>query len=182
MDKNLETFVTLVTFLKLVLKVYPDRKAQIASLLTKDIKILNKYLDFANVVLEEKALMLLEGNKLNEHTINLEKDKHSSYGPIYNLGPIALKTLKTYIKTYLKTELIRSSKSLAGALIFFKKKLDNSFCLYIDYRSLNNLIIKNQYPLSLIDKWLNQRGQAKRFTQLVLTSTDHRMRIKEGNE
>lgn len=29
----------------------------------------------------------------------------------------------------------------------FVRKLDSSFCLYVDYRDLNNLTIKNLYPL-----------------------------------
>ena len=44
-----------------------------------------------------------------------------------------LKTLKTYIKTHLKTGFIRLSKSPAGAPILLNKKPDGSFCLYVDY-------------------------------------------------
>ncbi len=76
-----------------------------------------------------------------------------------------------------KTRFIQPSKSLAGALILFDKKLDNSLCLCIDYQGLNNLTIKNQYPLPLISKSLDRLGWAKQFTQLDLTSVYHRMRI-----
>ena len=43
-------------------------------------------------------------------------------------------------------------------------------------------MIKNPYPLSFIGESLDRLGQAKRFTQLDLTSTYHQMRIKEGDE
>ena len=46
----------------------------------------------------------------------------------------------------------------------------------------NNLMIKNQYPLSLIGEALDRLGRAKRFTQLDLTNAYHRMRIREGNK
>ena len=93
-----------------------------------------------------------------------------------------LETLKTYIKTHLKTGFIRPSKSPAGALIFFDKKSDGSFHLCVDYQGFNNLTIKNRYPLPLIGESLDRLGRAKRFTQLDLTSAYHCMRIKEGDE
>ncbi len=93
-----------------------------------------------------------------------------------------LETLKTYIKTHLKTGFIWPFKSPSGALILFDKKPDDSLRLCVNYRGLNNLTIKNRYPLSLIGESLDWLGRAKRFTQLDLTSTYHRMRIREGNE
>lgn len=62
-------------------------------------------------------------------------------------------TLKTYIETKFVNDFIRLSKSFAKAFIFFVTKLDKSFYLCINYYSLNDLIIKNQYPLILIGKF-----------------------------
>ena len=87
--------------------------------------------------------MLPEQTKFNEHTIKLKEGKQLPYGLIYNLGPIELETLKTYITIYLKTGFIQLFKSPIGALILFDKKSDASFCLCIDYQSLNNLTTKN---------------------------------------
>ena len=126
--------------------------------------------------------MLPERIDLNEHAIKLEGDKQPPYGPIYSLGLVKLETLKAYIKTHLKTGFIWPSKSPAGAPILFNKKPNGSLCLCVDYQGLNNLTIKNQYPLPLIGESLDRLGRAKRFTQLNLTSAYHRMRIKEGNK
>lgn len=93
-----------------------------------------------------------------------------------------LETLKAYIKTHLKTRFIQASKSPTGIPIFFDNKPDVSFCLYIDYWGLNNLTIKNYYPLSLIGKSLDWFGQAKRFIQLDLTSAYHQMKIQRGDK
>ena len=168
--------------LNLTLGIYPDKAAQIAFLLTKKDRISDNYSDFADVFSEVKALVLLERNKLNKHAIDLEDNKQPPYGLIYSLGPMELETLKTYIKTHLKTGFIRPSKSPAGAPILFDKKSDGSLRLCVDYRGLNNLTIKNRYPLPLIGESLDRLGRAKRFTQLDLTSAYHRMRIKEGDE
>ncbi len=114
---------------------------------------------------------------MNEHTIKLIEGKQPPYRPIYALSPVELETLKTYIETHLKTEFIRPSKSPAGAPILFDQKPDGSLCLYVDYQGLDNLTIKNRYPLPLIGESLDRLSWAKWFTQLDLTSAYHRMRI-----
>lgn len=126
--------------------------------------------------------MLPEQTEFNQHVIELEKSKQPPYRPIYSLGRVELETLKTYIKTHLKTGFIQSSKSPAGALILFDKRPDGSLCLCVDYQGLNNLKIKNRYPLPLIEELLDRLGRAKRFTQFNLTSAYQRMRIQEGDE
>ena len=93
-----------------------------------------------------------------------------------------MEILKTYIETNLTNGFIRPSKSPAGALILFDKKLDRSLCLCIDYWDLNNITIKNQYPLPLIGESLDRLGQAKRFTQLDLINAYYWMRICEGDK
>ncbi len=116
---------------------------------------------------------LPENTGLNEHALELVERKQPHYGPIYALSPVKLETLKTYIETHLKTGFIQPSKSPAGAPILFDKKPDGSLRLYVDYRGLNNLTIKNQYPLPLIGEYLDRLGRAKRFTQQYLTSAYH---------
>ena len=130
-------------------------EAQIASLLTEKVTIPNKYSDFANVFPEEKALVLLKQTELNKYAIELEEDKQPSYKPIYSLGLVELETLKTYIETHLKIGFIWPSKSPASAPILFDKKPDGSFRLCVNYQGLNNLTIKNQYPLPLISESLD---------------------------
>ena len=151
-------------------------------MLTKEVKILDKYLDFTNFFLEEKALVLPECTKLNKHVIDLEKGKQLPYKPIYSLDPMELETLKTYIKTHLKTVFIWSFKSSASALILFDKKLNGSLRLCVDYWGLNNLTVKNRYPLPLIRESFDRLGWAKKFTQLDLTSAYHWIGIKEGDK
>ena len=113
---------------------------------------------------------------------NIKDGKQPTYGLIYNLAPVELETLKTYIETHLKTGFIQHSKSLSDAPIPFNKKPDSSLRLYVDYRGLNNLTIKNRYPLPLIGESLDWLRRAKRFTQLDLTSAYHQMRIKKGDK
>ena len=126
-------FVVYVASLNLARGIHLDRANQIAFLLTKKVKIPDKYSDFADVFLEEKTLVFLKRTKLNKHDINLEDGKQLPDRPIYSLGLVELETLKTYIETHLKTGFIQLSKSFADAPILFDKKPDGNFRLCIDY-------------------------------------------------
>ncbi len=127
-------------------------KFQIADLKVDEAltKVLSKYIDFADVFSSKLAVELLKYIRINNHTIELVDDWQLPFDPIYSLGLVELEILKAYIKNNLVNSFIRSSKSLARVLIFFNKKPDRSLRLYMDYRDLNKLIIRNWYPLSLV--------------------------------
>ncbi len=112
----------------------------------------------------------------------VDREEKLFYSLIYALSLVELEILKTYIKIYLKTGFIQPFKSPANVPIHVDKKLDGSLHLYINYRGLNNLTIKNWYPLPQIREALNCLRRAKRFTQLDLTSIYHWMRIREGDK
>ena len=144
--------------------------------------ILAEYSNFSNIFSSDSTVELSEHTRINDHPIDLLDNKQPPYGPIYSLGLVELETLKTYIETNLASGFIRPSKSPAGAPILFVRKKNGSLRLCVDYRGLNNLTIKNRYPLPLIGESLDRLGRAKRFTQLDLTNAYHRMRIREGDE
>ena len=101
---------------------------------------------------------------INNYAIKLVNNWQYPYDPIYSLGSVELKILKPYIKNNLTNSFIRSSKSLIKASILFDKKPDNSVRLCIDYQDLNNLTIKNWYPLLLVRESLDWLGRAQHFT------------------
>ena len=98
LDEQVEAFVVHITFI-LTMAIYLATKAKIALLIAKKVKISTEYSDFSDIFLEEKASILSKATKLNQHVIKLQKDQQLSYVPIYNLRPVELETLKTYIKT-----------------------------------------------------------------------------------
>jgi hypothetical protein len=60
------------------------------------LKLLQKYVEFADVFSEAKAVMLLS-LRGPEHTIELEGSE-PPYGPIYNLSKRELKVLYEYLR------------------------------------------------------------------------------------
>ena len=185
LDVDSETFVVHVAIREQEeMPVHSEKQAQVGALLfdKAPTKVPAEYSDYSDVFSAENAAELLENTGMNEHAIELEKDKQPPFGPIYSLGPVELETLKTYIETNLANGFIRPSKSPAGAPIFFDRKPDGSLRLCVDYRVLNNNTIKNRYPLPLIGESLDRLGRARRFTQLDLTNAYYQMRIHEGDE
>ena len=152
--------------------VHFKKQAQVRALLFDKAftKVLAEYFNYSNIFLVENAAKLSKNIKINEHAIKLKRGKQPLFGLIYSLKLVELETLKTYIKINLANGFIRPSKSPVGAPILFDRKPDRSFCLYMNYWGFNNITIKNQYLLPLIDKLLNCLDQVKRFTQLDLTN------------
>ena len=97
LDKHVKAVVVHVTFLS-TMPIYPAREAQIALLVAKEVKILIEYSYFSNVFSEEKALILIEVTKLNQHAIELQESQQLPYRAIYSLGPVELETLKLILK------------------------------------------------------------------------------------
>ena len=87
--------------------------------------------------------------------------------------------LNMQLQELLEKKCIRSSVSLWGAPILFVKRKDGTLRLCIDYRQLNRVIVKNQYPLPRIDYLFYQMRGAKVFSNIDLRSGYHKVRIKD---
>jgi hypothetical protein len=87
-----------------------------------------------------------------------------------------------YIQSSLATGIIRPSSSPAGAGFFFVGKKDKSLRPCIDYRGLNNITVKNRYPLPLLSSAFELLQGATVFTKLDLRNAYHLVRIREGDE
>ncbi|XP_021736153.1 uncharacterized protein LOC110702706 [Chenopodium quinoa] len=83
----------------------------------------------------------------------------------YRMTPAEMKELKTQLDDLLDKGYIRPSSSPWGALVLFVKKKDGSLRLCIDYRELNNVTVKNKYPLPRIDDLFDQLKGAGIFFQ-----------------
>ena len=114
-----------------------------------------------------------------EHEIRLENNSKPPSRAPYRLSFIEQEELKKQLKQLLDSKLIRPSSSPFGSPVLFVKKKENTLRMCIDYRALNNITIKNRYPLPRIDDLLDQLSQAKYFSKLDLTSGYWQMRVKD---
>lgn len=63
--------------------------------------------------------------------------------------------------------------------MLFMHKKDGSLRIYIDYRQLNKVTVKNKYPLPRIDDLFDQLQGAKFFSKIDLRSGYHQLKIRE---
>jgi len=147
----------------------------------KSIVIPSHCLDFA-AVFNERNCDVLPPHREYDCEIKLKDNSNLFYGPIYPLTETERDELKKYLKENLEKGFIRKSTSPAGAPILFVRKKDGTLRLCIDYRKLNDMTIRNSYPLPLIGDLLDRVKGAKYFTKLDLKSAYNLVRIKEGDE
>jgi hypothetical protein len=93
-----------------------------------------------------------------------------------------LKELKVQLEELLAKGYIKSSKSPYGAPAFFVHKKDETLRMCMDYRTLNKVIMKNQYPLPQIDDLFNRLLGVKMFNRIDLGSKYYQIRIVERDD
>ena len=134
----------------------------------QEVRISETYCNFAKVFLEAKADKLSKNSPQN-YAINLHSGI-SLFGLLYNFSNIELKVLRTYLDDNLTKGFIRESSLLVGASILFVKKKNSSLRLYVNYRGLNQLMIKNRYLLPLVSKALDHLVGAQVYTKFDIKS------------
>ncbi|XP_074305802.1 uncharacterized protein LOC141641024 [Silene latifolia] len=114
--------------------------------------------------------------------VDISIDLKPGAGPIskppYRMGPKEMEELKKQLDELAEKGYIRPSVSPWGAPVLFIKKKDGSLRLCVDYRRLNNVTIKNRYPLPRINDLVDQLSGAGVFSKIDLRSGYHQLRIK----
>lgn len=100
----------------------------------------------------------------------------------YNLSRAEREAMESYIGDSLASGLIQPSSSPVGAGFFFIQKKDGTLRPCIDYRALNEITVKNKYPLPLLDAAFAPLHRAQIFSKLDLRNAYYLVRIREGDE
>ena len=90
--------------------------------------------------------------------------------------------VKEYIEEMLGKGYIRPSTSPYIAPILIVKKPNSGLRVYIDYRALNTLTIKNRNVPPLIRETLSKLYTAKIYSKFDIIATFNEIRVKEGHE
>jgi hypothetical protein len=117
-----------------------------------------------------------------DYKIELLPGKLLPAGPLYNISEDELLVFRKFLDENLAKGFIRTSVSPAVSLILFAKKPGGGLCFCIDYYTLNTIIIKNYYPLSLIQEILARLSRAKIYMKLDVITVFNRIRITEKQE
>jgi hypothetical protein len=95
----------------------------------------------------------------------------------YRMAANQLAKLKEQLQELLDQGYIYPSASPWGAPVIFVLKKDGMQRMCVDYRSLNEVTIKNKYPLPRIDDMFDQLKGACVFSKIHLRSGYHQLKI-----
>ncbi len=102
-----------------------------------------------------------------DHAIKLTPNTKSTLDcKVYPLNRNEQEQLDKFLDENLDLGRIRPSKSPFASPFFFVKKKDGMLRPVQDYRKLNEMTIKNRYPLPLISELIDKLHSAKYFMKL----------------
>ena len=91
-------------------------------------------------------------------------------------------TLLEYVTKLRNERLIEPTVSPYNAIPMLIKKPDGTFRVVLDYRALNSLTLKDNYPLPNIDKYLSSLADAHWFTVGDLLQGFHQVELDESSK
>ncbi|CAJ0968825.1 unnamed protein product, partial [Ranitomeya imitator] len=147
-----------------------------------DRRLLPEFLSDYRDVFDEPKASALPPHRDCDCAINLIPGSKFPKGRLFNLSVPEHAAMRSYINESLEKGHIRPSSSPLGAGFFFVAKTDGSLRLCIDYRLLNKITVKFQYPLPLLSDLFARIKGASWFTKIDLRGAYNLVRIKQGDE
>jgi hypothetical protein len=135
--------------------------------------------DFLDVFLEELPGMLPDREV--EFVIDLLPRTTSNSKRPYRMSIEELKELKKQLMELQEAGYIRPNSSPCGAPVLFVQKKDGSQRMCVDYRSLNDVTMKNKCPLPRIEDLFNRMRGARVFSKIELRPGYHQMKIRPSD-
>ena len=139
------------------------------------------YHEFLNLFSKDASDRLPEHTPF-DHVIELVPNAKGFHSKTYPIAKSEQAALDAMLKEQLEKGYIRPSKSPITSPFFFIKKKDGNLRPVQDYRRLNEITIKDRYPLPLISDLMDRLSGAKVFTKLDVRWGYNNVRIREGDE
>lgn len=138
--------------------------------------LLHQYQD---VFQDPKAL---PPHRTYDHTIPLMPGAVPVNSRPYRYSPQHKDEIERQVKEMLQTGLITPSTSPFASPVLLIQKKDGSWRFCVDYRRLNDLTIKNRFPMPIIEEILEELAGSVYFSKLDMRSGYHQVRMNEEDE
>jgi hypothetical protein len=142
----------------------------------------DRYLKEFSPVFTKSKFDQLPPRRSWDHAIELKGDTKPLTSKVYPLSKTEQITLDEFLEEHLSSGRIRPSKSPFAAPFFFVKKKSGDLRPVQDYRRLNDMTIKNRYPLPLVSELIDKLKDSRYFTKIDIRWGFNNVRIKEGDE
>ena len=108
-----------------------------------------------------------------DHSIPLQQGTQPVNLKPYRYSPAQKDEIERQLKDMLQQGIIKPSTSPFASPVLLVKKKDGTWRFCVDYRHLNNITVKNKYPLPITDELLDELHGAQWFTKLDLRTGYH---------
>jgi len=133
---------------------------------TKKVEVPQEYQKFAKVFSEEES-KCYPPKRAWDHAIEFKKDAPEAIDcKVYPMNRIEDEAVQKFITDELEKGYICESKSPYASSFFFVCKKDGKLRLVQDYRKINAVTIRNQYPLPLIADLIRDLSNTHIYTKL----------------
>lgn len=141
-----------------------------------------EYSDFRQLFEKESDDEALPAHQPWDHEIKIQEGKQPRKEPLRPVTAQRAEQIREYVDEGLRKGHIRESDSPAGYPLHIVTKPGKKDRVCVDYRGLNEITVKNSYPLPLIHELQDRLQGAQWFTAFDIPGAYNRIRIKEGEE
>ncbi|KAJ9534187.1 hypothetical protein QJQ45_007001 [Haematococcus lacustris] len=113
------------------------------------------------------------------HTIPLQPGCKPPALPSYKMSQPELLEMKKQVAAFLEQGIIEPSSSPYVAPVLFVKKKSGELRMCVDYRQLNKITLRDQYPLPRVDDLFDRLANCTVFSSLDLQAGYHQIRIPD---
>jgi len=126
-----------------------------------------------------KELTSLPPSRLIDHRINLLLNSNPINVRPYRYPYFQKNEIERQIQAMLTSNLIQPTRSSFSSQVLLVKKKDGSWRFCVNYRALNNITVRDRFPMPTIDELLNELGGASWFSKLDLRQGFHQIRMSD---
>ena len=117
-----------------------------------------------------------------DHAISLLPGSTPINAKPYHYSPLHKTEIENQVQQLLQVGLITQSHSPFASPVLLVKKKDGTWRFCVDYRRLNDMTIKNRFPMPIIEEILDELTGAKVFTKLDMKAGYHQIRMLPEDE